>query len=346
MFRSGAVGDHPGLDHQAAHLDGGAGGARARWSGSRPRSATCPPPASSCSSAAETRSWPARPARPRRSYPGRADVVTLAQQTAAPAARAEGAPGAARLRRLLLHRSGGQPGLARHLPPRRRRTPDQRAVGRRGPRPRRLRLPQRPGRRGGEPGSAPRCEAAGREGRSAGDAGSSTPADGHRRRLGLERSARRDRRAHPRGQRQPGRRGARPPRRPGRAPGGLLRGRRRRRCSRCCGGSAYPTAGDRLYDGSGLSRQNLLTHRHARRRGPARHQRGPPRAATGPHRPAGRRVHRLAVLPVRQGTRRRPGPGAREDRHPHRGARAGRASPTTRAGPGWPSWWWPTGSGR
>ena len=62
---------------------------------------------------------------------------------------------------------------------------------------------------------------------------------GRRRRLGVQRSARRDRGAHPRGQRQPGGRGAGPPRRPGRAAGGLLRGRRRIGPRRAASGSAY-----------------------------------------------------------------------------------------------------------
>ena len=33
-----------------------------------------------------------------------------------------------------------------------------------------------------------------------------------------------------------------------------------------------PVAGDRLYDGSGLSRQDVLAHRHPGRRGPPRRQ--------------------------------------------------------------------------
>ncbi len=103
--------------------------------------------------------------------------------------------------------------------------------------------------------------------------------------------------------------------------------------------------------GPAVRRQRALApepahHRLARRRGRARRQRGPPRAAPGAHRPARGRVHRLAVLPLRQGTRRRPGPGAREDRDRSPGCTASPAWPTTRAVPGWPSSWSPTGSGR
>ena len=48
-----------------------------------------------------------------------------------------------------------------------------------------------------------------------------------------------------------------------------------------------PTAGDRLYDGSGLSRQNVLTTDTLAGVRPAlASERGPSRAAAGPHRPA------------------------------------------------------------
>ena len=178
------------------------------------------------------------------------------------------------LRRLLLHRSGGQPGLARTYVPEGRGPPDQRALGRPGPGPGRLRLRRRPGRDGGRRCSGRAAQRNGLKVRPAGHARSRSPG-GRRRGRGLQRAARRDRRAHPRGQRQPGRRGAGPPRRAGRAAGGVVPRPARRPCSTCCGGSAYPSTGDQLYDGSGLSRQNRLSTGHARRGA-----RGSPRART------------------------------------------------------------------
>ena len=131
----GAAAITPAVDHQAAHLDGGPGVARPDGAVPDDGHAGRPPPASSCSSAAGTRSWPARPARPRPSYPDRADVVTLAQQTAR------------KLRAMKVHAGPPRPSTTPtspgpsvnpawpgHLPPRGRRTADQRAVGRRGPR--------------------------------------------------------------------------------------------------------------------------------------------------------------------------------------------------------------------
>ena len=93
------------------------------------------------------------------------------------------------------------------------------------------------------------------------------------------------------------------------------------RCSQVLRRLGVPTAGDRLYDGSGLSRQNVLTTDSLAGVVRARHRRAHPELRQVLTGLPGRRVHRLAVLPVRRGTRRRPGPGAREDRHPHRGAR-------------------------
>ena len=142
--------------------------------------------------------------------------------------------------------------------------------------------------------------------------------------LGGERPAGRDRRADPGGQRQPGRRGAGSPRRAGRAPGGLVPGRR----GRGPRGAAAPRRtrrGGQLYDGSGLSRQDLLgTDTLA----------AVVRLVASRDHPELRQV--LTGLPVAgftgsltyrfaQGSRRRPWPGAREDRHPDRGARAGRS---------------------
>ena len=87
----------------------------------------------SCWSAAATRSRPARP-RPGRHLPGARRPA--ARWPAPPPRRCRPigrTPGAARLRRLAVHRPGGEPALAGRLRPRRRGQPDHRAVGRRGP---------------------------------------------------------------------------------------------------------------------------------------------------------------------------------------------------------------------
>ena len=108
------------------------------------------------------------------------------------------------------------------------------------------------------------------------------------------------------------------------------------------------TSGDRLVRGGRRRRARApsrgLGHRRRRRRGVRRqrpvaratgsatatllvdllqHAAGPDRrgAAQPGHRAAGRRLHRLARLPVRRGPAGRPRPGPGQDRHPHRRAR-------------------------
>ena len=214
----------------------------ARWPGSARRCAGSPRTGSSCSSAAATRSWPARPRRGRVGYPHRADVVTLAQR--------DGAQAAARCtsRRVRLAYDDSyftgpavNPAWPATYIPEERGAADQRAVGRRGPRAAAATASSDDPAAAAAPGlRGPRCVDAGLAGRPRGTP-RRQPAGRRRRRLGLQRPARRDRRAHPRGQRQPGRRGAGPPRR------AWPRSRRARSrpaprpCSRCCAGSAYPS---------------------------------------------------------------------------------------------------------
>ena len=83
-------------------------------------------------------------------------------------------------------------------------------------------------------------------------------------------------------------------------------------------GLGVATAGIEIYDGSGLSRDNRITPeallavlRAAATGGPTLH------AVIDA--PARRRVHRLAQRPLRRDVPRGPRPGARQDRHPHRG---------------------------
>ena len=97
-------------------------------------------------------------------YPPRADVVTLANRTAK-ALRKKGIR-AVRLglRRRAVHRSRREPELGARLHPRRRRLPDQRALGRRGQAGVGLRPGGRPGR-GGRRGVRHRARQGGRPGR-------------------------------------------------------------------------------------------------------------------------------------------------------------------------------------
>ena len=108
-------------------------------------------------------------------------------------------------------------------------------------------------------------------------------------------------------------------------------------CSRCCAGSAYPPPA------TAVRRQRALAPEPALPGDPGRTSCGspqhgrPPGAARGDHRPAGGRVHRVADLPLRRGSRRRQGPGAGQDRHPDRRARAGRRRRRPSTAPGWAS---------
>ena len=105
-----------------------------------------------------------------------------------------------------------------------------------------------------------------------------------------------------------------------------------------------PVAGDQLYDGSGLSRRNRLRDDTlAGVLGLADEVR-PAGAAAGADRAAGRRLHRLAGLPLRQGAGRCPGPGPRQDRHAHRRTRTGGCGRRRERRAGCPSWSSPTGS--
>ena len=203
---------HPGQHHQAAHLDGGPGVAGP--DGPLPHDGALGRrrSAGSCWSVAATRSWPAarRPRAP--ATPHKADVVTLARKAAAGAPRQAGAPGPPGLRRLLLQRAGRQPGVAgaptspRASYPRSARCGSTRAT-----------------RRGSEAFvSDPAAEAARVFAAALRQAGVRVAPKVVRAKAGpdtadlaggAEPAAGPDRRAHPRGQRQQGRRGARPPRR-------------------------------------------------------------------------------------------------------------------------------------
>ena len=258
------------------------------------------------------------PRKARVSYPDRSDVVTLARKVV----RKLRATKVARVRLgfddSYFTGPAVNPAWPATLPARGRGAADQLAVGGRGAGPRRVRLRRRSRgrRRAGLPLCAPRRRAQGRPaGAPDGDAGRRD-----RGRRGLERSAGRDRRTHPGGQRQPGRRGAGPSRRSGRAAGGVVPGRRRVG-PRGARGSRRTRHRQRA-----VRRQRALApepadHRLARRRAPARGQPGPPRAACGAHRPAGRGVHGVAGLPLRQGSGRRTRPRPGEDGDAHRGPR-------------------------
>ena len=87
------------------------------------------------------------------------------------------------------------------------------------------------------------------------------------------------------------------------------------------------TAGDRLYDGSGLSREDLLAPETLAAVLRVAASPDHPELRVGDHRAARRRVHRLAAGPFRPRSCGRAGPGQRQDRHPHRRARPGRAGP-------------------
>ena len=104
------------------------------------------------------------------------------------------------------------------------------------------------------------------------------------------------------------------------------------------------TAGQRILDGSGLSRDDRVAAGDAPRGGRRGRGRGPPRAAPGRGRPPRRGLHRLADLPVRHRRRRRPGPGPGEDRHADRRARAGRDHDRPRRHRAVLRRWSPTGS--
>ena len=302
-------------------------------------------PTSSCSSAAATRSWPAADARPEVGYPDRADV-----RDAGPAdRRASCARRRSRRVRLAFDDSyftgpAVNPAWPAPTSPRtwcrrsarcgstRARTPTATASSpTRRPRPRR---PSASALAAPASRSRPQVARGRRRPPSATEVASVSSAP-----LG------RDRRAHPRGQRQPGRRGAGPPRRPGRAAGGLLPGGRRvgARGAAPARRTASPATGCTTAAGSPAT--NRLTHRHPRRRA-----RGSP-SQPGP--PELRQV--LTGLPVAGFTGSLPyrfdkgpdearGPGAREDRDAHRGARTGGRRRRRRAARGWPSWWSPTGS--
>ena len=131
----------------------------------------------------------------------------------------------------------------------------------------------------------------------------------------------------------------------GRAAGGLLRGGRRVRAR----GAAPARRTDRR--ATAVRRQRALPPATGSRpatlagvlrlAGAAR----PPRAAARADRPAGRRLHRVAAVPLRRGARRRPvgGSAPRPARSP--ASTDWPARSTTRAARGWPSWSSPTGCG-
>ena len=147
------------LDHQAGHLGRRAGGTRA--DGQVPY--VGPVGAEDPAAGPDRRRRPVpreltTPRQGRLPQPrGRADPCP---PDPARAALAEGPPGPARVRRLLLHGPCGQPGLARELRPRRRGPPDQLALGRPGAGPGRDRLPCRPGSGCGSRCSGPHCATA------------------------------------------------------------------------------------------------------------------------------------------------------------------------------------------
>ena len=88
----------------------------------------------------------------------------------------------------------------------------------------------------------------------------------------------------------------------------------------------------KIYDGSGLSRDDRLERDVPGLRPPARGLRRPPRAPLRRHRPPGRGVRRLPRGPLRGLAR--PRLGAGQDRHPAGHQRPGRAwSPTPAADP-------------
>ena len=282
---------------------------------------------------------PARAGRRRRPVPGQL-AAQAAGRLPGPRRRAdpgrgggpqaagdEGHAGPARLRRLLLHRPGGQPGLAGHLHPRGRGAADQRAVGRRGRGPDRLRLPRRPGGSGGRRPSAPRCRRSGLKVRPQ-----------VRRRAGA-------RRRPPTSPRSPALRSARSSSAPSRSAttrpprcwpatsawpsGRRARSRRaRRRCSTCCDGSAYPSPATGCTTAAGSPAATGSTADTLPACSRLAESAGPPGAAAGAHRAAGRRLHRLAAVPLRQGPGRRPAGGS--------GPRPAR-SPGCTAWPGWPT---------
>ena len=223
------------------------------------------------------------------------------------------------LRRQPLHRPDRQPGLAPRLRPRRHRQPDHRAHGRQRDRARPA-VPVRrpvPGRRSAPsppPSPPPACAwSATRSGSSYAPGPRSWPAS----------RARRCRRspsasstsATTRAPRSSPTRSASPS-----SGDGLVRGRRGR-------GARHPgRARHRRVRRRGVRRLRPVApqpgrHHHAAGPDPARRRTGRRGAAQPRHRPAGRRVHRLADLPLRRGPGRRARAGARQDRHPHRRAR-------------------------
>ena len=143
-YVSGSRPRDPGLHDQAGDLDRGAARSRCGAHASRPRWSPAVPRRVVLVGGGDPFLM-AEPPDDETPYPHRADVVTLAKQTAAALKDAGQAPGLGGLRRHPVHRPVRQPHLGEGLRPRRRGLTDHRALGRRGPVADRLRAGAGPG---------------------------------------------------------------------------------------------------------------------------------------------------------------------------------------------------------